>query len=197
MVATGSLSVRRRADLRGRELVGVPRVRRLPPAERVWSLVELDAEGRRRHAGSAIARRSARVAADQAEQRYRTLVEQSPAAVYIDGLDDVASTLYISPRIEQMLGYSPDEWIADGELWPRLLHADDAADALAAVARHNETGEDFRMEYRLQAKDGRTVWIRDDGGDGHCGRRLLPVLTGRHAGRHRREAAEEQIAFLA
>ena len=166
--------------------------------ERVWSLVELDAlKVAAGTLGSAIARRRARVAADQAEQRYRTLVEQSPAAVYIDGLDDVASTLYISPRIEQMLGYSPDEWIADGELWPRLLHPDDAADALAAVARHNETGEDFRMEYRLQAKDGRTVWIRDDAvmvtaddGSFRYSQGIMQDITDV-------KAAEEHIAFLA
>jgi diguanylate cyclase (GGDEF)-like protein len=44
----------------------------------------------------------------------------------------------------------------------RILHPDDRALALAENARHIETGEPFRLEYRLFAKDGRLVWIRDE-----------------------------------
>jgi diguanylate cyclase (GGDEF)-like protein/PAS domain S-box-containing protein len=98
----------------------------------------------------------------QQQQRFRVLVEQSPVVVYIDGLDETASTLYMSPQIERLTGYSVEEWVADPELWPKLLHPDDREPALAATARHNETGEPFAMEYRLSARDGHIVWIHDE-----------------------------------
>ena len=68
----------------------------------------------------------------------------------------------MSPQIEAMLGYSPDEWTRDKELFPRLLHPDDHDRVMAEVAHTQETGEPFRCEYRLIARDGRVVWIRDE-----------------------------------
>ena len=96
------------------------------------------------------------------EERFQLLVEQSPAVVYIDALDESASTLYISPRVEQLTGYSAEEWRDDDNLWPKLLHPEDRERALVLTSRHNETGEPFLMEYRLRARDGRTVWVRDE-----------------------------------
>ena len=131
--------------------------------ERVWTAAELDAlQVIAATYGAALTRHRVADAMRRAEDRYRTLVEQLPVAVYIDGLDDTATTLYISPQIERLIGYTADEWEHDAELWPRLLHADDRERALAAQARHNETGTPFREEYRMLAKDGRVVWIRDE-----------------------------------
>ncbi|HSL10364.1 MAG TPA: EAL domain-containing protein [Actinomycetota bacterium] len=131
--------------------------------ERVWTDAELDALAVVAATyGAAVTRRRVADAMRRAEDRYRTLVEQLPVAVYIDGLDDNATTLYISPQIERLIGYTSDEWEHDPDLWPRLLHPDDRERALAAQARHNETGEPFREEYRMIAKDGETVWIRDE-----------------------------------
>ncbi|HTG47201.1 MAG TPA: EAL domain-containing protein [Actinomycetota bacterium] len=92
---------------------------------------------------------------------FRSVVEHGPAVTYIDAIDDSASSIYVSPQIETLLGYAPEEWCADPELWPRALHPDDRARALAENARHNETGEPFRLEYRMFTKDGRVVWVHD------------------------------------
>lgn len=96
------------------------------------------------------------------EERFKLLVEQSPAIVYIDALDDTASTIYISPQVERVTGYSVEEWKADDDLWPKLLHPEDRERALELTSRHNETGEPFMMEYRLITRDDRTIWIRDE-----------------------------------
>ncbi len=97
------------------------------------------------------------------DDRFRAMVEQGPAVSYIDAVDEDASTIYISPQIEAMVGYTPEEWIATSDLWPRLLHPDDRAHAVAENARHNETGEPYSVEYRLFTKDGRVVWVHDEG----------------------------------
>ncbi|RIK36210.1 MAG: hypothetical protein DCC58_19540, partial [Chloroflexi bacterium] len=98
-----------------------------------------------------------------AEARYRDLVEHIPAATYLQAHDDDAAVLFIAPQIEQMLGYSPDEWIATPDLWLRLVHPDDRERVRAEHMRTNATGEPFRMEYRMLARDGRIVWLLDDG----------------------------------
>ncbi|MBI4673807.1 MAG: PAS domain-containing protein [Chloroflexi bacterium] len=97
----------------------------------------------------------------EAETRFRNLVEQLPAVTFVDALDASASTIYVSPQIRDMTGYSPAEWIADPKLWEKLLHPQDRARVLEATLKHNSTGEPFDAEYRLVARDGHMVWIHD------------------------------------
>ena len=163
-------------------------------AEREWSPAELD--GLRVTAltlGAAIA---AEETERQLEGRFRALVEHLPAAVYIDGLDDTASTVYMSPVIERICGYSVQEWMDDDELFPKLLHPEDRDAALAATARHNETGEPFRMEYRLTAKDGRTVWIHDEAVMIHDDAGVPLYSQGIMQDVTAAKAAAEQISYL-
>ena len=95
----------------------------------VWALLSVsmvhDEEGEPLYFVSQIQDISERKRAEQkirdAEQRYRTLVEQIPAVTYIDPVDDPDTSLYTSPQIEQMLGYTPQEW-QNEKLWPKRLH---------------------------------------------------------------------------
>jgi diguanylate cyclase (GGDEF)-like protein/PAS domain S-box-containing protein len=98
----------------------------------------------------------------EAEERYRTLVEQVPAVTYIDHIDETSSAIYMSPQAEEMLGYSIEEWLQDPELWIKILHPEDKEGVLAEAWRTNETGDPFRMEYRLISKSGNVVWVRDE-----------------------------------
>ena len=101
-------------------------------------------------------------AVKQAEKRYRDLIEQLPLVTYIDE-PAVAPSIYISPQIEGLLGYSADEWLADPDLFVKLLHPDDRERVLADHDRVFAAGESsWSFEYRLVARDGRTVWLRDD-----------------------------------
>lgn len=95
------------------------------------------------------------------EMRYRLLVEQVPAVVYEMGLDDERRTLFVSPQVEALFGYSREEWLDQPDIWTELLHPDDRELELAAHDLHNETGEPWSQEYRLIASDGRVVWVRD------------------------------------
>jgi diguanylate cyclase (GGDEF)-like protein/PAS domain S-box-containing protein len=107
-------------------------------------------------------RNSAEVRLRAAEAKYRTLVEQLPLVTYIDALTASATSLYASPQVESLLGYSVDEWLEDPEFFPKLLHPDDRERILALVEHCNETADLFRAEYRLVARDGRTVWVQDE-----------------------------------
>ena len=95
------------------------------------------------------------------ERHYRALVEQVPAIMYEMGPDDERRTLFVSPRVEEILGYPRQEWLDQPDIWVELLHPDDREHQLAAHDLHNETGESWQREYRLIASDGRQVWVRD------------------------------------
>jgi diguanylate cyclase (GGDEF)-like protein/PAS domain S-box-containing protein len=100
----------------------------------------------------------------EAEERYRTLVEYLPAVTYIDEIDEVSSAVYMSPQVEGMLGYTPEEWLEDPEFWIKILHPDDKEMVLAEARRTNETGDPFGEEYRVISKSGHVVWVRDEAG---------------------------------
>jgi diguanylate cyclase (GGDEF)-like protein/PAS domain S-box-containing protein len=100
---------------------------------------------------------------DEVARRYRTLIEQLPLVVYVDALDAVSSNIFTSPQIEPVLGFSIDEWKTDTHLFTRLLHPEDRERVLAAHAHTHETHEPLSIEYRLIARDGRVIWLRDEG----------------------------------
>jgi len=99
----------------------------------------------------------------ESEARYRLLVENIPAVVYMVAPDDDRRTLYVSPQVERTLGYSRQEWLQQPDIWMELLHPDDREPTLDAHDRHNQTGEPWSREYRLIASDGRALWFRDVG----------------------------------
>jgi len=97
----------------------------------------------------------------ETEERFRTLVQQVPAVVYVSVLDEVGTTLYISPQLTDMVGYTPDEWIAQPDLWQRCLHPDDRERVLAAYKAMCAGGAPMNCEYRYIARDGRVVWVHE------------------------------------
>jgi PAS domain S-box-containing protein len=96
-----------------------------------------------------------------AEERFRTLVEQLPAITYIAALDAASSTLYTSPQIETMLGFSQAEWMADHDLWRRQIHPDDYDRVMADIEHSQASGIPVPSEYRMLTRDGRAKWFRD------------------------------------
>jgi PAS domain S-box-containing protein len=102
----------------------------------------------------------------ETEAKYRTLVEQIPAVSYVDVYDPdppgLFRTEYVSPQIETMLGFSPDEFIRDPDLWYSMVHPDDRERSRAADERHFATGEPLTEEYRVVGRDGRELWVLDE-----------------------------------
>ncbi len=97
----------------------------------------------------------------QAQAKYRSLVEQLPAVVYTADFGAAGRWHYVSPQIESILGFSPEEWMADAESWYRQLHPDDRDRVIAEEERSRESGEPQLSEYRLLTRDGRAIWFRD------------------------------------
>lgn len=98
----------------------------------------------------------------QAEAKYRALVERLPAIVYDADFGQAGTWRYVSPQIEPILGFTPEEWMADPLLWYRQIHPDDREVAIEAEARSRATGEPLLCEYRMLTRDGRVVWFRDE-----------------------------------
>ncbi len=107
-------------------------------------------------------RHKAEEALRQAELRYRTLVEQLPAITYIAEFGGSGRWHYVSPQIEPLLGFSPGEWMVIPGLWLQQIHEEDRQRVLTEEGRSRTSGNPFRAEYRMRARDGHVVWFRDE-----------------------------------
>jgi len=96
------------------------------------------------------------------EVDYQALLEQIPAIAYITGLDETGSKVYVSPQIEVILGFSSADWLADPQLWFKQVHPDDRKRVLSEIQSSWANGKPFHSQYRLLARDGRVVWVRDE-----------------------------------
>jgi two-component system phosphate regulon sensor histidine kinase PhoR len=96
------------------------------------------------------------------EAMYRALAQNLPLVTWLSAPGDRSSLVYVSPQVETLLGYSPAEWRAEPDLFSRLLHSDDRERVLATFDSVQGDGVPYRCEYRLVARDGRIVWIREE-----------------------------------
>jgi PAS domain S-box-containing protein len=96
------------------------------------------------------------------EVKFRTLVEQIQAITYTAALDDKSTTLYISPQIESLLGFSRREWKKDPDIWSKQIHSEDRDRVLNELKLCHERNEPFISEYRLLSRQGKIVWCRDE-----------------------------------
>ena len=108
--------------------------------------------------------REARARADDAEQRYQHIVENSPVVMYVEpynaGSGPCAGADYIGPRIRDLTGFTSEELRADPNLWWSRIHPEDAERLREEDARTDAAGDTWNVEYRLLTKDGRTIWLR-------------------------------------
>lgn len=99
----------------------------------------------------------------QAETRYRGLVESIPAAIYMAEPGTMGAWHFISPRITQMTGFTPEEWTNDPGFWQAHVHPDDLAQVFEDEDRALTEGKMPRLEYRFRKLDGEYIWFYDEG----------------------------------
>ena len=107
-------------------------------------------------------RSTAGAAGSDLGSRYRAVIDHLPAVLYIDGVAAGTTVLDVSPRIHDLLGIEPAEWVDTYDRWQERVHPDDRDRVVAACERSIATGEPFRVQYRGLHRSGAVVWIRDE-----------------------------------
>jgi PAS domain S-box-containing protein len=94
------------------------------------------------------------------EAKYRALVEQIPAVVFMAYLDKGIGEAYVSPQIETALGFSQSEWLEDPVRWYQQIHPDDKMRWSEEAAEMFLSGKPLRSAYRVIARNGKVLWFQ-------------------------------------
>jgi two-component system, cell cycle sensor histidine kinase and response regulator CckA len=97
----------------------------------------------------------------RAEEQYRTLVEHLPLTMFTRPMTVHGTNLFVSRQVEEMLGYTVEDWMSDPDMINKSIHPDDVGRVVEAVTRLREHGEPMDLEYRFLAPDGRVIWVED------------------------------------
>jgi PAS domain S-box-containing protein len=110
--------------------------------------------------------KEAQLQLQEAEKRYRALVEHIPAVTYIDAVDPLepmhTRLVYVSPQVETMFGYRVVDWLGELDGWRNAIHPEDRERIVDDDTHANATGQTFREEYRVLTKDGSVMWVHDE-----------------------------------
>ncbi|HEX7083334.1 MAG TPA: ATP-binding protein [Gaiellaceae bacterium] len=91
---------------------------------------------------------------------FRELIENLPLVTYADSAGDERRTIYVSPQMEQMLGYPAEDWLRDPDMLLRVLHPDD----LERIRTHRGTQQDRDTSqiFRVVSRDGRVYTVQSE-----------------------------------
>jgi diguanylate cyclase (GGDEF)-like protein/PAS domain S-box-containing protein len=133
----------------------------------------------------------------EAEAKYRALVEQIPAVVYLDPVDEDSDSIYVSPQVVTLLGVDQQEWLTDPYCWRSHVHPEDIERVWDEYQQAFNEHTTLNHEYRMVHEDGTVKWvleqaypIKDEHGKPWMIQGVIFDISAR-------KAAEEQVAFLA
>jgi len=103
--------------------------------------------------------RLARAQAEDAERRYRDLIEGLGAVVWQTDVDRFR-VQFVSRRGADVSGYAVADWLDSDRIWHRLIHPDDYDRVLAHRNDAVRRGEPYEIEYRIVTRTGQVLWVR-------------------------------------
>lgn len=147
--------------------------------------------------GAAIERVRVNDSLADAEHRVRTLIERLPSITYRAGLGTGGDWTFISPQVEEILGYTVEEWVSDPNLWESRIHPDDVERVLEEEERCMSEGHSLDVEYRIRTHDDRMLWVRDRASLGERNADGAMIVEGLITDINDQKAAEERLQYLA
>jgi two-component system, cell cycle sensor histidine kinase and response regulator CckA len=91
------------------------------------------------------------------------LSERLPIVTYTNAFEPTAETVWMSPQVERLFGYRPEDWVGSPGFFENVvLHPDDRGPVLAEMHASRAELRPFSRDYRLRSRDGRVVWVHDE-----------------------------------
>jgi PAS domain S-box-containing protein len=96
----------------------------------------------------------------ESNEKFQSLI-QSIDGIFWEADSNTFNFNYVSPQVEEILGYSPEEWVNSEGFWQKNIHPEDRDSAVQYCHHETNEGRNHEFEYRFRKKDGSYVWLRD------------------------------------
>lgn len=105
-------------------------------------------------------RKEAETLIEKSQARFKSLIDTIDGIVWEYDLETKTST-FISKKIENLLGYSVENFLEIPDFWENHIHPEDREFAVALSAKFNKNYTNHDYEYRMITKNRKVIWIRD------------------------------------
>ncbi|WP_165728207.1 MHYT domain-containing protein [Pseudoalteromonas sp. 31A1] len=100
---------------------------------------------------------------EEKEQKYRSLMDNMPGVAFRCKFDDNWTMLFISPSINELTGYNPNEFTEHCIEFNDLVLKSDQQPIVDAVTKAVEEKRQYSIEYRIRHRSGKILWLLDKG----------------------------------
>ncbi len=104
------------------------------------------------------ARKDAEKELREAKAFTESILDNVPEVIY--SLDQEGNLTYISPKCEELSGYTAEEFLQERHLFMKLVHPDDRDSVKRETRQAVQQGHILSKEFRFIKKDGTTIWVR-------------------------------------
>lgn len=139
----------------------------------------------------------------QSEQKFRTLAENVPGAIFLCKNDEVYTMLYLNERVKEITGYTADEFLSGRINFTQLYHPEDRQRIFNIVDKALETREKYHIEYRILHQSGEWHWVEEIGTGVYDGNTLdliegfiRDITLQKHAEQELQKVAEENYRLF-
>ena len=108
--------------------------------------------------------KSAEMELRESKEQFKSLVSNIPGIFYRCKFGRSWTLLYISPEIETLSGYPPEDFIEEkGRTLGSVIHSEDVDAVVQCIKNAIDTNSHWEMEYRIVHKDGTVRWVHETG----------------------------------
>lgn len=97
------------------------------------------------------------------EERFRSLISNLPGVTFRSRPSGDWSMLFMSDAVEQLTGWSADDFEAGRISMTQLVPTEDAARVLHGVRQALEHQRSYHLDYRLRSRSGEMRWVSERG----------------------------------
>lgn len=97
----------------------------------------------------------------KSESRLNFLLTSSPVVIYTSQVAGDFAATYISPNVQDLFGFEPEQFLADPHFWANNIHPDDRERVLSDLSMLMEHDR-HTHEYRFLLADGHYCWVHDE-----------------------------------
>ncbi len=96
----------------------------------------------------------------QTEEKFTTTIENISDVLY--ELQPDGTFNFVTPNIEKLIGFRPNDFMTNANLWRTLLHPDDRPMVSQRISHQARDIQQFQLEYRILPKGKASyIWLRD------------------------------------